>query len=636
MGEGLEGELLGDVQGEPQAGVADALDRRAERLGLAAGGVVLELGEPVAGVDGLGGAKGEAPEVAQPELGESEAVAEGAGANATLGAPLGLGGFALVAFAVAGGEELELGVDTLGLGLAGGGGFVAGDGQERQPGALLVLAVQRAADEALGGGAQLGTALAGEAGGEAGVAEGEAGAGAQQLGVGVGALGAQAPHDVVLRRGVQADGLAAGGDGGQDVAGAGGEQDEVDEGRGLLEGLQQAVGGLVVHGVGVLDDEDPPAGLEGGVGRGGDDGLVDVGDEHLAGAGGRGPGEIGVGATGDALGDGVGRAGAVGEEGGGEGAGEGALAGAGGPVEEVGVRGRPGGRQSGEDHGAGLGMGCERVEDAGRRWSNGGLGLGLGGAHGGHADRDGPGAGGAGCTTWGARRAVGGAAGADDLGAPPCRGIAIGYRPPMPRGRLITIEGIDGAGKTTLAESLARELARRGEPVELLREPGGVRAAEMIRELVKDPGLTLGPEAEALLYAAARAQLVRERLAPLLATGALVLLDRFVDSSLAYQGAGRELGVERVGAINELATGGLRPDRTLLLRISPATGRARQEVRAGGRDRMELEEEGFFARTAAAYEGLARAEPERFRVLDAGGEPAAVLGEALAALEDLL
>jgi dTMP kinase len=206
----------------------------------------------------------------------------------------------------------------------------------------------------------------------------------------------------------------------------------------------------------------------------------------------------------------------------------------------------------------------------------------------------------------------------------------------MGRGTLITIEGIDGAGKSTLAQALARELAARGQPVQLLREPGGVRAAERIRELVKDPALQLGAPAEALLYAAARAQLVQEHLRPLLDAGALVLLDRFVDSSLAYQGGGRELGVERVRAINELATGGLEPDRTLLLRIAPATGRARQDARAQLRDRIELEGEGFFARIAATYEDLARAEPQRFRTIDAARAPAQVLRDALAAIADLL
>ncbi|HSZ70397.1 MAG TPA: dTMP kinase [Solirubrobacteraceae bacterium] len=208
----------------------------------------------------------------------------------------------------------------------------------------------------------------------------------------------------------------------------------------------------------------------------------------------------------------------------------------------------------------------------------------------------------------------------------------------MPRGALITIEGLDGAGKTTLAQALAGELPARtrGRRVELLREPGGVAASERIRELVKDPALRVDAASEALLYAAARAQLVAERVQPLLAERALVLLDRFVDSSLAYQGAGRELGIERVRAINAFATGGLQPDRTLLLRIDPATGRGRQASRAGRKDRIEGADDAFFARVAAAYEQLARAEPQRFRVLDAARAPAAVLAEALAALADVV
>jgi dTMP kinase len=204
------------------------------------------------------------------------------------------------------------------------------------------------------------------------------------------------------------------------------------------------------------------------------------------------------------------------------------------------------------------------------------------------------------------------------------------------RGRLVTIEGLDGAGKSTLASSLAREIARRGHAVELLREPGGVPISERLRALVKDPALTVSPRAEALLYAAARAQLVHERLTPLLAQGMFVLLDRFVDSSLAYQGAGRALGVEEVHAINLFATGGLTPDRTLLLRISPAAGRARLRARANEPDRLELEDERFFTTIAAAYDELAREEPARICAIDAAQPPEHVLREAVLAIEDLL
>jgi dTMP kinase len=206
----------------------------------------------------------------------------------------------------------------------------------------------------------------------------------------------------------------------------------------------------------------------------------------------------------------------------------------------------------------------------------------------------------------------------------------------MARGTLITIEGIDGAGKSTLAAALADALARRGVPAALLREPGGVRTAERIRELVHDPEATIGARAEALLYAAARAQLVEEALEPLLGDGRVVLLDRFVDSSLAYQGAGRELGIDAVAAINAFGTGGLVPDRTLLLRIEPTAGRARQTQRGAPPDRLEQQPDAFFARVAAAYDALVRSDGDRIRVIDADQPPSAVLRDALAAIEDLV
>ncbi len=204
------------------------------------------------------------------------------------------------------------------------------------------------------------------------------------------------------------------------------------------------------------------------------------------------------------------------------------------------------------------------------------------------------------------------------------------------RGRLITIEGLDGAGKTTLAEGLEAELHRRGRDVRLLREPGGVAAAERIRELVKDPGLRIGGRGEALLYAAARAQLVEEAIEPLLEKGTWVLLDRFVDSSLAYQGGGRALGIEDVAAVNRFATKGLVADRTLLLAIDPDTGRTRASSRPGQPDRLEREHDAFFASIAAAYAALAAQEPGRIRTIDASKRPEEVLANALAELEDLL
>ena len=206
----------------------------------------------------------------------------------------------------------------------------------------------------------------------------------------------------------------------------------------------------------------------------------------------------------------------------------------------------------------------------------------------------------------------------------------------MDPGKLITIEGIDGAGKSTLAVGLERALEARGIVVQLLREPGGVRVAERIRELVSDPELEIAARAEALLYAAARAQLVEEALRPLLAEGTWVLLDRFVDSSLAYQGGGRCLGVDAVREVNEFAIQGLRPDRTLLLVIDPTGGRARSQARGGPPDRLENEQQEFFDRTAAAYRALAEQEPARIWTIDASQPPADVLKAALGAISDLL
>lgn len=206
----------------------------------------------------------------------------------------------------------------------------------------------------------------------------------------------------------------------------------------------------------------------------------------------------------------------------------------------------------------------------------------------------------------------------------------------MKRGALITIEGLDGAGKTTLAAALQSALAERGLDVRLMREPGGVEVSERVRQLVKDPELEVGARAEALLYAAARAQLVEQALEPLLASGVWVLLDRFVDSSLAYQGVGRGLGIEAIRAINRFATGGLIPDRTLLLTIEPAEGKVRSRSRTGPLDRLEREPDEFFARIAGAYAALAQAEPARIRPIDGSASPERVVATALEALADLI
>jgi len=207
----------------------------------------------------------------------------------------------------------------------------------------------------------------------------------------------------------------------------------------------------------------------------------------------------------------------------------------------------------------------------------------------------------------------------------------------MTEGRLITIEGIDGSGKTTLAAALARTLHEQdGINTHLLREPGGVVLAEKIRDLVKDPSLHTGARAEALLYAAARAQLVEQAVLPLLAAGRWVLLDRYIDSSLAYQGAARGLGVKEVLAVNSFATGGLSPDRTLLLDIDPLEARKRLAKRGEETDRLEQEDNSFFEDVAGAYRQLAEREPDRFTVLDATSTREQLLDEARAALVALM
>jgi dTMP kinase len=197
----------------------------------------------------------------------------------------------------------------------------------------------------------------------------------------------------------------------------------------------------------------------------------------------------------------------------------------------------------------------------------------------------------------------------------------------MAAGKLIAIEGIDGAGKTTLARGL---VAARPELV-VLREPGGAELAERVRALVADPALDVDPRAEALLFAAARAQLVAEVVVPLLDDGRWVVLDRYVDSSLAYQGAGRGLGVEAVAALNAFGTGGLRADLTLYVRVEPAVGASRL---SGDLDRMERAGAGFFARVVEAYDSLA-SERADYVVLDGAAAPEVVVSDALATLKRL-
>jgi len=182
----------------------------------------------------------------------------------------------------------------------------------------------------------------------------------------------------------------------------------------------------------------------------------------------------------------------------------------------------------------------------------------------------------------------------------------------------IALEGVDGSGKTTQAARLAEAL---GPETVLVREPGGTAAGERIRELLKDPGVRLDPMAELLLFCAARAQLVEEVIRPALEAGKTVVCDRFGDSSVAYQGTARGLGAERVEELCDLATGGLWPDLTVLLRLHPEVAAERIAAEGRAADRFEGEGMELQRRVAEGYEEILRRHPDRVRVVDASGEP---------------
>ena len=202
-------------------------------------------------------------------------------------------------------------------------------------------------------------------------------------------------------------------------------------------------------------------------------------------------------------------------------------------------------------------------------------------------------------------------------------------------GRLVTLEGGEGAGKSTLLAGLREHFARAGIDLLYTREPGGTPVGEAIRALVLDPAHRgIAAETELLLMFAARAQLVREVLRPVLDAGRWVLCDRFTDASYAYQGGGRGVDVARIAELERIATGELKPDLTLLLDLPVAHGRARAGQR-GDADRIEAERDDFFERVRATYRARAEAEPERFRVIDAGLPPERVLQAALAAIDEL-
>jgi dTMP kinase len=203
------------------------------------------------------------------------------------------------------------------------------------------------------------------------------------------------------------------------------------------------------------------------------------------------------------------------------------------------------------------------------------------------------------------------------------------------KGRLISLEGGEGAGKSTLLSGLRAHFERSGMDVLYTREPGGTPVGEAVRALVLDPAhRDMAVETELLLMFAARAQLVSEVLQPALAAGRWVLCDRFTDASYAYQGGGRGVDAARIAELERIATGGLKPDLTLLLDLPVARGRARASQRRDA-DRIEAERDDFFERVRSAYRARAQAEPRRFRIIDASQPADAVLRNAVVAIDDL-
>ncbi|TDU67255.1 dTMP kinase [Prosthecobacter fusiformis] len=199
---------------------------------------------------------------------------------------------------------------------------------------------------------------------------------------------------------------------------------------------------------------------------------------------------------------------------------------------------------------------------------------------------------------------------------------------PLP-GFFLSFEGSEGCGKSTQIRLLKARLEAGGCSVEVLREPGGTQVGEEIRHLLQHAkaGEGMTPEAELLLFAASRAQIVREKIRPLLEEGAFVILDRFLDSTTVYQGMARGLPLESVRAINAFATGGTLPELTLVLDMDPAT--AHQRIHATGRelDRMESQPLAFFEKVRQGYRQLAEAEPQRLTLVDADRPPETIHAE---------
>lgn len=208
---------------------------------------------------------------------------------------------------------------------------------------------------------------------------------------------------------------------------------------------------------------------------------------------------------------------------------------------------------------------------------------------------------------------------------------------PEPRGLFIAMEGGDGAGKSTQAQRLGAALQKAGREVLRTREPGGTPVGEKLRALVLDHGNgEIDARTEALIFAASRAAHVQQVIEPALAAGTVVICDRYVDSSVAYQGAGRDLGTDAVRTLNSWATGGLEPDLTVLLDVDPERGRIRRTAGQAAEDRLESEPDTFHQRIRTAFLETAQASPSRYLVLDAGLSEDELAGTILRHVEELL
>lgn len=206
----------------------------------------------------------------------------------------------------------------------------------------------------------------------------------------------------------------------------------------------------------------------------------------------------------------------------------------------------------------------------------------------------------------------------------------------MNRGLFITFEGNDGSGKTTISMKVYEALKEQGYPVIYTREPGGIDIAEQIRSVILDPkNIVMDARTEALLYAASRRQHLVEKVLPALSEGKIVLCDRFVDSSLAYQGVGREIGIEEVFQINEFAIEGHMPDATVFLSVSLETGLQRVNSR-GNLDRLDNEKEEFHMRVAKGYEIIKKQFANRMIIVNAEQEIEQVFQDALHTVEEII